>query len=137
MELFVYGTLMSGFSRSRKLLHSRFIGVAYTKGLLYDLGGFPGLVKGEGRVFGELYDVNEQTLEVLDMIEGYEPSDLKNSLYVRKRVFTYNAPNKCLRGKNAFCYVYNGSVVGEKLITHGDYRLFCFDKNLDIDLSNF
>ncbi len=52
--------------------------------MLYDTGrGYPALIESdEGKVYGELYEVNEQLLERIDILEGFREGRDKN-LYDR------------------------------------------------------
>ena len=64
MLFFVYGTLLSGLERSYVLDDSTFIGAAVAGGVcLYNLGDYPGIKNGNSTVRGELYDVDDITLE--------------------------------------------------------------------------
>lgn len=85
-RLFVYGTLKRGGSNHGYLERQEFIGQAMTEPLyrLYDLGGYPGMVSdaANGRsVSGEVWDVDEACLAVLDVLEGIEEGE-----YVRERI---------------------------------------------------
>jgi gamma-glutamylcyclotransferase (GGCT)/AIG2-like uncharacterized protein YtfP len=82
--VFVYGTLMSGFANNGLLANSRLFATRartipeYT---LVDLGFFPGLLaEGSGQVIGELYEINDATLNQLDALEAVP------ILYKRQRV---------------------------------------------------
>jgi gamma-glutamylcyclotransferase (GGCT)/AIG2-like uncharacterized protein YtfP len=56
-------------------------------GTLYDLGEYPGLVRGDGHVAGELYELTEPAvLAELDRYEEYDPLDEAKSMYVRRAV---------------------------------------------------
>jgi gamma-glutamylcyclotransferase (GGCT)/AIG2-like uncharacterized protein YtfP len=85
--VFVYGTLKRGRGNSHLLEHSVFLGVAVTVGSFAMFGGhgFPRMVRTEEArtaaargylkefarpVAGELYRVNEDTLDQLDWLEG-------------------------------------------------------------------
>lgn len=72
--VFVYGTLLAGEPNHRYLKHARLIAEGVTRPgfTLYDLGAFPGLVRG-GRhaVPGEVYEVDEPTLAAMDQLEGH------------------------------------------------------------------
>ncbi len=75
--LFVYGTLKRGCSNHPFLAAQTFLGVGRTVPgyLLYDLGGFPGMVRvPEDRdgVFGEVWSVDADTLASLDHLEGLD-----------------------------------------------------------------
>ena len=72
--LFVYGTLMKGFSNHHLLEGSEFAGAAKTleKYSLYE-SGIPFVFKGEAvsHIYGELYRVDELTLKIVDRLEGH------------------------------------------------------------------
>jgi gamma-glutamylcyclotransferase (GGCT)/AIG2-like uncharacterized protein YtfP len=70
--VFVYGTLRRGQGNSRLLRGAEFVGNATASGLLYNLGGFPGLRldDAEGDVVGEVWRVDDATLADLDRLEG-------------------------------------------------------------------
>lgn len=74
MRVFVYGTLLSG-EPNHYLLHGQpLVGEARTRARfnLVSLGGFPAMVPGgEVAVRGEVYDVDAETLDALDRLEGY------------------------------------------------------------------
>ena len=37
---------------------------------MYNLGTYPGISKGKGKVYGEVYEVDEYTLQLLDQLES-------------------------------------------------------------------
>ena len=76
-NLFVYGTLRSGFRNRYALLLSRqgvLLGRARVRGRLYDLGSYPALcpASGEHWATGELFALRTpaRTLAMLDAYEG-------------------------------------------------------------------
>lgn len=87
--IFVYGTLKSGHSRNHALSSERYVGVARTVDdyAMYSLSGFPGMVKVDRtvasgkKIYGELYEVSDQCLERIDVIEG-----VSHGMYVREFV---------------------------------------------------
>ncbi|MBM5816233.1 MAG: gamma-glutamylcyclotransferase [Cyanobacteria bacterium K_Offshore_surface_m2_239] len=69
--VFVYGTLKRGQPNHARLQGARWLGEAWLEGAcLYDLGPFPMAIAAEGRVAGELYAVDLETLPALDAFEG-------------------------------------------------------------------
>lgn len=82
--VFVYGTLLGGMILSEALAGATFLGHGRTGGVLCDLGLYPGLGAGTGAVYGELYAVDRARLARLDRIEGFDPRDLADSLYLRR-----------------------------------------------------
>src|SRR5579872_3951872 len=89
--VFVYGTLRKGFSGHRILqgLHARFKGKGSVHGQLYDVGDYPGAVKGRcgaGHIYGELYEFpdSKRTLKLLDRFEGARVSNPRSGLFRRE-----------------------------------------------------
>jgi gamma-glutamylcyclotransferase (GGCT)/AIG2-like uncharacterized protein YtfP len=81
--VFVYGTLRRGSAGAMAIRfpNSKFIAEAQVSGSLYDLGAYPGLLTNESNslVIGEVYEVDDETLNELDEFEA--ASD-----YLRKQV---------------------------------------------------
>lgn len=73
--VFCYGTLRYGESNHRVIqgavLKER---NSWTKGMLYDTrNGYPALIESNnGQVYGEVYEVIEQLLERIDILEGFQ-----------------------------------------------------------------
>lgn len=112
INLFVYGTLRSGHSRSDILENSKLIGTGVTRGTLYDLGPFPGTKFNKGSdVIGEVYEINQEVLNLLDMIEG------NGFLFERKLVPVL--VNKEYR--DCWAYEFLHEVKEENVIKSGDY----------------
>lgn len=89
MKVFVYGTLRKGGHNHGVLNGAKYVGVDYIEGFtLYDLPyGFPCIVKGEGRVMGEVYEVDDdRILERLDILEGYKVQYEEDSMYLRRNI---------------------------------------------------
>jgi gamma-glutamylcyclotransferase (GGCT)/AIG2-like uncharacterized protein YtfP len=112
-RLFVYGTLRGGDVRSHHLDGADYLGVHAVDGYrLYDLGPYPAVVAGEGRVVGEVYELSTAThLRLLDEVEGchHEPP-----LYRREVVE--------VAGGVAWIYVYARPLAtGARLIESGDW----------------
>lgn len=86
----VYGSLKKGFGNHRLLEGSTFVGRSSTPGTMYSLGGFPGVRLGgdnETSIAVEVYEVNDATLQRLDMLEGYdERRDKDDNFYNRETV---------------------------------------------------
>ena len=79
-KVFVYGTLMTGESNHHFLENSTCLGKAAIEGYdMYNVGGFyPAIIPGNSRIIGELYEVHENDMASIDMLEG------EGSLYIRK-----------------------------------------------------
>ena len=138
IRLFVYGTLRrfqrekidpeafniqqsrkNAFFRSHTLLEkSLCLGMAKTRGILYDVGRYPAMVSGDGTVVGEVYDLEPEQLKTIDLLEGYEEKDPSRSHYIRIRVpVIFEDANS----DEAEVYLYNQTVHGLTLIESGDY----------------
>ncbi len=113
-KIFVYGTLKKGFPLHTYLEGANFLGPAYLEGYeMYDLGWYPGIVPGKGRVVGELYEVDWHTLLLLDEVEEegeeYERQKLRVKLPSGEE-------------EEAFVYVYKGDLKGKNRVEEGVWR---------------
>jgi gamma-glutamylcyclotransferase (GGCT)/AIG2-like uncharacterized protein YtfP len=111
MRLFVYGTLMRGGCRHNLLAGQRFISAATTTPFfaLYDLGAYPGLVRcptSGDAVHGELYDIDDTALPMLDRAEDAP------DLYRREEIELTDL-------SRAVTYIYQRDVSNAKRITSG------------------
>tara|TARA_Y100000748_G_scaffold303884_1_gene310663 strand:+ start:412 stop:756 length:345 start_codon:yes stop_codon:yes gene_type:complete len=73
-KLFVYGTLKKQHSRNNILSAASFITEikSLPNYIMIDLGAFPGILdSGINVIYGELYEVDDSTLEMCDLIEGH------------------------------------------------------------------
>ena len=129
MKIFVYGTLLSGMSRSLALDNSKFKDHGYIHADLYDLGLYPAILTGSSKVFGEIYSVNQDTVEHLDQIEGYYLDDIEGSLYIRQEVVATMLSD----GSTEFAqvYFYNDLIDNSKFILCGDYRRYLVERSAD------
>lgn len=98
--VFVYGTLRRGSAHSMSIRfpNSSFIADAKVSGSLYDLGEYPGLVLSEpnSSVVGEVYEVDEETLNQLDDFEvssNYQRQQVEISMGTERRVCWTYEPN--------------------------------------------
>ena len=111
-RLFVYGTLRRGDVRAPMLATARRLGTFTLAGFdLYDLGAYPGVVKGGGRVVGELVELpDDALLAYLDEVEGIHDEP---PLYRRERIEVDDA--------QAWIYVYARTVDQARRIESGDW----------------
>jgi gamma-glutamylcyclotransferase (GGCT)/AIG2-like uncharacterized protein YtfP len=111
--LFAYGTLMRGYGRHGVLAPgATAVGEGSVRGRLLDLGRYPGLVEGGGRVHGEVYRLDgAELLPVLDREEGYN--------FVRRRALVTLADGRRVR---AWLYRYRGPRERATPIPDGSYR---------------
>lgn len=86
MLVFVYGTLKRGFYNYEFLANSNFIGTAITKNkypMINAEGYFPYLINDKNigkHIKGEVFEINDVTLNKLDVLEGYP------DLYIRDNI---------------------------------------------------
>lgn len=111
--LFAYGTLMRGYPLHAVLARgATLLGAGTARGLLLDLGRYPGLVEGRERVRGEVYRLDDfQLLPLLDREEGYN--------FERRRAIVTLAGG---RRAWAWLYRYRGPRERARSIPDGDYR---------------
>lgn len=119
--VFVYGTLMRGFSRHHYMSDGRFEGGASARGRLISLGEYPALLDGDGTVRGELYSFDDLpvALDVLDDVENFDPANPEGSEYIRdaRRVRRDDGVEI-----SAWVYVYNLAAGSAPVIPSGDWR---------------
>ena len=111
--LFTYGTLMRGYALHAVLGQgATAAGTGTARGRLLDLGRYPGLIEGAGRVHGEIYRLDDpELLPILDREEGYN--------FERRRAIVTLANGRRVR---AWLYRYRGPRERSTPIHDGDYR---------------
>ena len=90
--LFAYGTLQPGLAPTkiaRVAAKLRPVGGGFVRGVLYDLGGYPGAVadpNAKGRILGTVMELpeDENVLARLDAYEGFDPQAPETSEYIRE-----------------------------------------------------
>lgn len=121
-----YGSLMQPFDTQKKLniQHQlQFVQPCSLHGKLYDLGEYPGLKHGAGRVKAELYEIlDPHVMTTLDTFECYDPANPSSSLYTRSCVRL--AEDKI----DAWVYFYNKAVAVKKVIHTGNWLQFHTNK---------
>lgn len=108
IKVFVYGTLMKNRWNHCYLDGQTFLGEAKLNNFeMYNVASFPGIVRKENEyVIGEIYEVDQDTLKILDRLEG-EGSMYKRTL---EKVFIND------RAEEAYAYVWLGSVQGREKV---------------------
>lgn len=73
MKLFVYGTLKRNGGNHKYLKGSKYVSqYCLNNHILIDLGyGFPYMMRGDGGVLGEVYEIDKKTLDKIDKLEGH------------------------------------------------------------------
>tara|TARA_R100001509_G_C4822623_1_gene200375 strand:+ start:399 stop:761 length:363 start_codon:yes stop_codon:yes gene_type:complete len=112
-KIFVYGSLMRGFYNHSVLYGAKFLKNGITKRdyVLYDLGGFPGMVKnGNNSILGEIYEVDSLTLNMLDGLESHPD-------------FYKRTPIELGDGTKVQTYILNNSYIKNcPIIKSGDWK---------------
>jgi len=122
-RIFVYGTLLPGLCRHYAMQGSRSLGRGTITGLLYDLGPYPAVVHGAGKVWGEVFEVDATVLATLDAIEAFYPdAPADKSEYIREEVVVQMDDAEVTL--SAWFYRFNRSIAGKHLIEYGDYLKF-------------
>lgn len=102
-KVFVYGSLLSGMGNHGLLKDAVFVGKTTSppEFLMIDIGYFPGVIEHDKGmpIVGEVYEVTDEQLNRLDILEGYRSSNPEGGLYNRREIDTEF-------GK-ALIYVYN------------------------------
>jgi len=107
--VFVYGTLRHGQSNHHLLVQSEWLGNYATPPLysLYDLGPYPAVVDGHSVIYGEVYRVDDATLQQLDILEDIPV------MYRREQIETPFGL--------AWMYLYQETLQAQTLISSGDW----------------
>ena len=124
--LFVYGTLKAGHAPTEiadaveKLQH---VGKAKVRGVLFDLGEYPGAVLNPAspqEVSGEVFELppDPTVLHQLDEYEGFDPASPDQSLFLRVR-----QPVALDSGGTLPCwiYTYNRDPGSARIVAHGHF----------------
>jgi gamma-glutamylcyclotransferase (GGCT)/AIG2-like uncharacterized protein YtfP len=124
-QLFVYGSLLSGFHHPAYAYISRYftlVGPAKVKGKLFDMGEYPAAipVNEDAWIAGELYQLNNKdefawAICQLDDYEGIFPEVGETPLYRREPV------NVVINDKEALAWIYwyNQEITDKPVISSG------------------
>jgi gamma-glutamylcyclotransferase (GGCT)/AIG2-like uncharacterized protein YtfP len=102
--LFAYGTLMPDCVPAQMRSACRgieLVGRGTVRGLLYDLGSFPGVVEGDGVVRGVVLQVPQQAWAALDEYEACPGPEHPNGLFHRIKTRA-----KMENGEEVECWLY-------------------------------
>lgn len=102
----------------------RVVGEGFVRGVLYDLGGYPGAVPDENvksRIAGTvmLLPEDESVLRQLDAYEGFDPRSPETSEYVRelRRVELFVGGSL-----ECWIYIYKWETDGKRAIESGEWK---------------
>ncbi|MDI9223812.1 gamma-glutamylcyclotransferase [Pantoea sp. EA-12] len=108
MRIIVYGSLRRKQGNSHWMTNAQWLGDHQIEGFdLYNLGHYPGVVEGAGKVCCEVYRIDASTLGELDALRT------KNGEYKRQLIQTPYG--------TAWLYVYQRSIAGRTRIASGDW----------------
>jgi gamma-glutamylcyclotransferase (GGCT)/AIG2-like uncharacterized protein YtfP len=113
-----YGTLRNeaGEPDTPAVRHLRHVGTCLIPGRLYQMGAYPALKPGEGRVRGELFELPRLfDFTALDRYEHYSPGRPWACRYLRRRIRLIEP------AVEAWVYVYARPVDRNTLIRSGDW----------------
>jgi gamma-glutamylcyclotransferase (GGCT)/AIG2-like uncharacterized protein YtfP len=124
--LATYGTLMRDFEMHERLGvegHLTFVERCRWRGVLYDLGRFPGAVPGTEIIRGDLFRVeSSDVLRTLDEYEGYDPERASASLFLRQHVRLVS-PDRV-----AWVYWFNGDPGAAPRVPSGDWAAYVHEE---------
>lgn len=109
---------------ARAVEQLRPVGEGCVRGVLYDLGEYPGArldVAADSRIFGTVFELpgDEGVLRALDRYEGFNPEAVKDSLFVREKHAVELADRRKI---DCWIYAYNLEPVGARVIVDGRFR---------------
>ena len=132
MHLFVYGTLKKGGGNHHFLESSKFIQHYKLKGhALVDLGhGFPYMIQDkDSSVYGEIYEVSEETLERIDLLEGVP--------YLYRRMLTNYELNGTMEIAGLYYYLSLLQEIDKKeKVKNGYWEIKVFKKKFNVYVDN-
>jgi gamma-glutamylcyclotransferase (GGCT)/AIG2-like uncharacterized protein YtfP len=124
--LFIYGTLRNGMPLAIDndiAIDIEWVGHSQIKGRLYEIGEYPGALPAENDksvIKGEVLKLNKpgKVLKLLDEYEGYDPKNLEQSEYYRKKELIQMEDGSTVE---AWVYWYNLPVTNKRRIANHDY----------------
>ncbi|HDR7795619.1 TPA: gamma-glutamylcyclotransferase [Bacillus luti] len=120
--VFVYGTLRKEQTNAHYMEGALCItDTAWTSGKLFDTNeGYPAMIcSNEGKVYGEVYEVNDDVLHKLDELEEYT-GNAETDLYDRIKQTVYTADNEI----QAYVYIAQDKKMLKVFIDSGDWLVY-------------
>jgi gamma-glutamylcyclotransferase (GGCT)/AIG2-like uncharacterized protein YtfP len=101
-KVFVYGTLKSGYGNNHLLSSAKLLQQDSLAGHdIFAVQSFPGVIPGHGSVEGELWECDDETLKMLDILEGHP------DMYLR-------TPVTLESGEEAETYIWQYEIAGKR-----------------------
>jgi len=125
--IFIYGTLRPGLAPdeiARVVENLKAMGEGSARGVLYNLGEYPGAVldaTADSRIYGSVFELpkDADVLRELDRYEGFNPDNKSDSLFVRVKQTVELVDGRTI---DCWIYVYNLEPVGARVVTDGRYK---------------
>ena len=113
-SMFVYGTLRKQECRENIMnkISLNFKNITI-RAKMYDIGEFPAIILKNGIVYGEFHKIGENSISILDEIEGFQKY---NKLSMYYRVLINTSEGIC------WTYVWNRDIVNYKIIQSGNWK---------------
>lgn len=123
-RVFVFGTIRREQPRHYLLGNAKFIDYATLEGfeLYYIYNMFPGIVEGDGKVIGEVYELPEDDLYKLD--EAEDAISIKNVEIGLSRRIKVKVKTQSGQILDAWCYVFIQDIENSTKIPSGDWVEF-------------
>ncbi|MBE7122466.1 gamma-glutamylcyclotransferase [Bacillus cereus] len=121
-HVFVYGTLRQGQTNAHYMQGATCIAEeAWVYGKLFDTNeGYPAMIcSNEEKVYGEVYEVDDEVLQKLDELEEYT-GNTDTDLYDRITQTVYFADKEM----HAYVYVAQDKEILKKIIDSGDWLVY-------------
>jgi gamma-glutamylcyclotransferase (GGCT)/AIG2-like uncharacterized protein YtfP len=126
--LFAYGTLKAGHAPPEiadAVEMLQYVGKAKVRGILFDLGEYPGAVldpTSANEISGEVFRFPEgaTVLERLDEYEGFDPASPDQSLFIRVLQSIALDSGEIMQ---CWIYIYNRNPGPAPIIAHGRFSL--------------
>ncbi|RWS44804.1 gamma-glutamylcyclotransferase [Bacillus mycoides] len=121
-HVFVYGTLRKGQTNAHYMQGATCIAEeAWVYGKLFDTNeGYPAMIcLSEEKVYGEVYEVDDEVLQKLDELEEYT-GNAENDLYDRITQTVYFADKEI----HVYVYVAQDKEILKKIIDSGDWIVY-------------
>jgi gamma-glutamylcyclotransferase (GGCT)/AIG2-like uncharacterized protein YtfP len=118
-HVFVYGTLRKGGRNdiARFSPPPAFVATAHISGTLYDLGAYPGAVlRGGGRIVGEIYRITPEVEALLDVLEAVSPDDTGEYIKREVSIMVGQASLACLVYE-----IHPERIAGKPVLASGDW----------------